>query len=72
MFFYPGSIYSYVSVSFALGLELIYDILDALIHVFTSVGESVVVTHVYRACSILFIGFQTWVDLVILYMANFV
>ncbi|WMV18839.1 hypothetical protein MTR67_012224 [Solanum verrucosum] len=30
---------------------------------FDPVGESVIVTHVYRACPILFMGVQTWADL---------
>lgn len=32
----------------------------------TSVGDYVVVTHVYHAYSILFMGFQTQVDLIVL------
>ncbi|WMV09491.1 hypothetical protein MTR67_002876 [Solanum verrucosum] len=58
-----GSIYSYVFVQFAFGFDMICYVLNAPIHVSTPVGESVIVTHVYRACPILFIGFQTWADL---------
>ncbi|KAH0658132.1 hypothetical protein KY289_026880 [Solanum tuberosum] len=61
--FDPGSTYSYVSVRFASKFAMICDILDAPIHVSNPVGKSVIVTHVYRACPILFKYFQTWADL---------
>lgn len=69
--FDPGSTYSYVSVQFASKFDMICDILDAPIHLFTLVGEPVIVTHVYRSCSVMFMGFQTWANLVILDMTNF-
>ena len=45
---------------------MISDILDTCIRVFTPAKELVIVTHVYRACPILFLCFQTWADFVIL------
>ena len=49
---------------------MIYDILDDHIHISTLVGESNIVTHVYRACLILFLGFHNWVNLVMLNMTD--
>lgn len=57
MLFDPGYTYSCVSVQFALAFDMICGILNALIHVSTQDGESVIVTHVYCVCPILLIGF---------------
>lgn len=48
----PGSTCSYVSVSFVFMFGMIYNVLYAPIHVSTLVGESIIVTYVYRACPI--------------------
>lgn len=58
--------YAYVSIDFALGFDMIYDMFDAPFHVSTLVVEFVVFTHIYRVCSILLISFQTWANLMIL------
>lgn len=69
--FDSGSTYSQVSVRFALGLHLIYDILDSHVYRSTPIGDSVVVTHVYHVCSVLFKGSRTWIDLISLDMLDF-
>lgn len=38
--------YSYVSIQFTVGMNLVCDILDSPVYVSTLVGESVLVTHV--------------------------
>lgn len=45
--FDPGSTCLYVSVYFALGVDAVCDVLDAPIHVYSLVGESAIVTHLY-------------------------
>ncbi|WMV46387.1 hypothetical protein MTR67_039772 [Solanum verrucosum] len=58
-----GSTYFFVFVHFSSAFAMICDIVDAPIHVSTPVEKSVIVTHVYRACPILLMGFHTWADL---------
>ena len=69
--FDPGSTFSYVSSSFATGLDLHCDLLDMPISVSTPVGESVIVEKVYRSCLVTFVGSNTHVDLIILEMVDF-
>ena len=69
--FDPGSTFSYVSSSFANGLNLHYELLDMPIRVSTPVGESVIVENVYRSFLVTFVRSNTHVDLVILEMADF-
>ena len=69
--FDPGSTFSYVSSSFATGLDLYYDLLDMPFRVSTPMGESVIVEKVYRSCLVNFVGSNTYVDLIILDMVDF-
>ena len=69
--FDPGSTFSYVSFSFATGLNLHCELLDMPIRVSTPVGESVILEKVYRSCLVTFVGINTHVDLVILEMVDF-
>ena len=66
--FDPGSTFSYVSSSFATGLDLYCDLLDMPIRVSTPVREPVIVEKVYRSCIGTFVGSNTHVDFIILEM----
>ena len=50
--FDPAFTYSYVSMSFASDFEIMCDVFDTPIRVSTPIEESIIVTHVYRACPI--------------------
>ncbi|XP_069147076.1 uncharacterized protein [Solanum lycopersicum] len=63
--------FSYVSSSFANGLNLHCELLDMPIRVSTPVGESVIIEKVYRSCLVTFVGSNTYVDFVILEMVDF-
>ena len=54
--FDPGSTFSYVSSTFANGLNLHCELLDIPIRVSTPVGESLIVEKVYRSCLVTFGG----------------
>ena len=62
LLFDPRSTFSYVSSSFANGLNLPCELLDMPIRVSTPVRESVIVEKVYRACLVTFMGSNTYVD----------
>lgn len=66
-----GSTFSYISVRFALGLNMAYDMISAPIHVSTPVEDSNIVTQFYREYLVVFMGFKTYVDLVIFDMLYF-
>lgn len=66
LFYNLGSTYPYVSIQYAVGLNLVYDVLDQLVYVFTLVGEFVVVTYVYHSDFMSFMGIHTQVELIIL------
>ena len=51
-----GFTFSYVSSSFATGLNLHCELLDMSIRVSTPVGEFVIVEKVYRSCLVNFVG----------------
>ena len=59
------STFSYVSSTFATGLDLYCDLLDMPIRVSILVGESVIVEKVYRSFLVSFVGSNTYVDLMV-------
>lgn len=50
---------------------MVCNMLDSPVYVSTLIEDYHVVTQLYCACSVMFMGFQTWVDLVILDMFDF-
>ncbi|XP_070014720.1 uncharacterized protein [Nicotiana sylvestris] len=69
--FDPGYTYSYVSSYFSLYLGVFRDSLSSPIHMSTPMGNSIVVHHVYRSCLIVFGGFETRADLLLLSIVEF-
>lgn len=53
--FYLGSTYSYVLIRYAFGLDMVWNILDLSVYVYTPIRDYLVVTQVYHAFSIMFI-----------------
>ncbi|XP_070029926.1 uncharacterized protein [Nicotiana sylvestris] len=69
--FDPGSTYSYVSSLFAHFLDIPRESLGSPIYVSTHVGDYVVVDRIYRSCVVIFCGFKTREDLLLLDMTDF-
>ncbi|XP_070017982.1 uncharacterized protein [Nicotiana sylvestris] len=69
--FDPGSTYLYVSSLFAHFLDIPRESLGTLVHVSTTVGDSVVVDWIYWSCVVTFYGFETRADLILLDMIDF-
>lgn len=70
-FFVLCSTYFYVSIKFTFGIDTICHMLDSPLYVSTLVIDFMVVTRLYYAYSIIFMGLQTRWDLVILNMLDF-
>ncbi|XP_070039887.1 uncharacterized protein [Nicotiana tomentosiformis] len=66
-----GSTYLYVLSMFAHFLDIPRESLGPLVYVSTSVGDSVVVNHIYRSCVVTFCGYETIADLLLLNMIDF-
>ncbi|XP_060182240.1 uncharacterized protein LOC132611898 [Lycium barbarum] len=69
--FDPGSTFSYVSAYHSIGSYLTSDRLNMPIHVSTLVGDSVIVARVFQSCFVTYMGYDTWVDLMMLDMVYF-
>lgn len=54
-----GSTFSYVYSKFALDLDKVCDMLDSPVYVSTPTGDNMVVTQIFCACTMMFMGFQT-------------
>lgn len=69
--FDPKYIFSYKLVLFYFGFEAVCYVLDACINVLVLVGECIKVKHVYPSYHVMFIGYKTCDDFVILDMIDF-
>lgn len=61
----------YVYVNFSMVLNLVYDVLNSLMHMSALVGKFMVVTYVYCSFFVLFMGFQNQVYQIILDVLDF-
>ncbi|XP_070005778.1 uncharacterized protein [Nicotiana sylvestris] len=69
--FDPEFTYSYVSSLFACFLVISFEFLVTLIHVSPPVGDFVVVDRIYQSYVVIFCGFETRADLLLLDMIDF-
>ncbi|XP_070045768.1 uncharacterized protein [Nicotiana tomentosiformis] len=69
--FYPESTYSYVSSLFAHFLGVSRESLDTPVYVSTPMDDFVVVDRIYQFCIVIFCGYETRADLLLLNMTDF-
>nr|XP_009757805.1 PREDICTED: uncharacterized protein LOC104210575 [Nicotiana sylvestris] len=69
--FDQGSTYSYVSSLFAHFLDIPRESLGTLIYMSTPVGDSIVVDQIYQSCVVIFSGYMTTMDLLLLDMTDY-
>ncbi|XP_070020533.1 uncharacterized protein [Nicotiana sylvestris] len=69
--FDPGSTYSYVSSLFAYFLDIPRESLGTPVYVSTLVGVFIAVDQIYRSCMVIFCGYETREDLLLLDMTDF-
>ncbi|XP_070043128.1 uncharacterized protein [Nicotiana tomentosiformis] len=69
--FNQGSTYLYVSSLFAHFLDIPRESLGTHVYLSTPVGDSVVVDRIYRSCVVIFYGYETRADLLLLDMTDF-
>ncbi|XP_070049929.1 uncharacterized protein [Nicotiana tomentosiformis] len=69
--FDPGSTYSFVSSLFAHFLDIPREFLGTPVYVSTPVGDSAIVDRIYRSCVVIFCGYETRADLLLLDMTEF-
>ncbi|WMV07257.1 hypothetical protein MTR67_000642 [Solanum verrucosum] len=65
-----GSTFSYVSTYFVVGFDMLSNCMSVPIRISKLVGDSLVVDRVYRSCLVLLVGYDIWVDLIILRMVD--
>ncbi|XP_070035737.1 uncharacterized protein [Nicotiana tomentosiformis] len=68
--FDTGSTYSYVSSYFSSYMVVPHDSLSTSVYVYTPVGDSVMVYHVYRSCVVTIESLKTSVDILLLDMVD--
>ena len=61
----PGSKHSYMSISFASRFGRDLDLLDQSFCVAMPIGDSLLVKHVYKSCTIVIADKETLVDLIV-------
>lgn len=60
-----------MSTNFFVEFDMMSDNMHVFIHVSTPIGESLVLDRMYRFCLVLLVGYDTWIDLMVLGNVDF-